>query len=159
MCAVGRSGSLDSPFPVLEADPSAVGSPPSSFPSCRKGLWVFQLWNRKEVGILFTSPLSCSHLFRAPPCPVLLVAVPLLSVLSLLCPPALHAASCGEVLRCHSWTGLQNPTDPGCCATGTWEWLGHPGMLGLEGTRQVFTGTAVGKAGFALSQNSFCVRS
>lgn len=62
-------------YPVLGTDPGAASSPPSSFPSHRKGLWVFQLWNRKEIGILFTYPLSCSHLFKTSPCNVLLIAV------------------------------------------------------------------------------------
>lgn len=75
-------------YPVLGTDPGAVSSPPSSFPSHRKGLWVFQLWNRKEIGILFTYPLSCSHLFKTSPCNMLLIAVAprLPAVLSLLCP-------------------------------------------------------------------------
>lgn len=101
----------DSQFLILEADPSAVGSPPSSFPSCRKGLWVFQPWNRKEVGILFTYPLSCAHLFKTPLCPTLLMAVaPRLSaVLSL---PSAKSSSWSIVPGGPELPQLEKPSKP-----------------------------------------------
>lgn len=115
--AVGRSVSLWQPLPSSGNQPWCHGLPTLLLPLPEEGAVGFPAVEQERDGeSCFTYPLSCSHLFKAPPCNVLLIAVEpsLPAVLSLLsplerAPPGSIARGGPEMLQLGCWRAFQNP--------------------------------------------------